>query len=506
MQMTISNVLCLLTVLSVGFYAAADEIPSAAAEAHYSLRFEDEPEGVYEWPERDLIFVQVRIPAARNASPEKIESAELSATRRVLHSWLMKKAAKRRVDPILPFGLDFARTLCRQHFPLLEYTANWNFSGDSCCFSREKGKEHVAATVFRASDVLSSIPNAYLKPVPTSTWIDGLTRIVQKSYLAEGDLAFMWRIGALDCLDTSRITKYKFPSVTNKEFSKLLGKYIEDANDTWKDVSSPAKDEYRQIRSALADYLSTSSVAKGFYDAAVRLEQPPARETMSEGVPIFSFTTNVVVNVVTNDVVVANPVTNTSVVAQSETDGAMRVMPKGNRVLVTSVRTDEKVISEVVTKTIVCTSKTILRKTVSSYFGEPRFEYLFLSSGSLANTETKRVSSGILAEKMFYGQASMEDRERFLLNALRENPGDKILWNLYGRLFQNRKDWCGAIICFRNALRIDREYEFALANLADVYREMGKKNLAVGLALVARGVATNDWCIKHSEAILFAKW
>ena len=504
--MTISNALCLLAVFSVGFYAAADDIPSAAAEAHYSLRLEDEPEGVYEWPERDLIFVQVRIPAARNASPEKIESAELSATRRVLHSWLTKKAAKRRVDPILPFGLDFARTLCRQHFPLLEYTANWNFSGDSCCFSREKGKEHVAATVFRASDVLASIPNAYLKPVPTTTWIDGLTRIVKKSYLAEGDLAFMWRIGALDCLDVARTTKAKFPSIMDKAFGELLRKYIEDANDTWNGVSSPANDEYTQIRKELADYLSTSVVAKGFHDVAVSLELPSVRVMMSEGAPFLSATTNIVVSVVTNDAVVANPITNVSIVAQSETDGAVLVMPRGNKVVVNSVRTDEKVISEIVTKTIVCTTKTMLRKTESTYSGEPRFECLFLSGGSLPNKESSRINSGVLAERIFYGRATMADRERAILNALRENPGDKVLWNLYGRLFQNRRDWYGAIICFRNALRIDKEYDFALTNLADVYREMGKKNLAVGLALLARGFSTNDWCIKHLEAILFAKW
>lgn len=503
------RIVVLSAALAVGgnaITAVADEIPFAAAEAHYSLHFENEPEGVYEWPERDLIFVQVRIPYGRNTRLDKVESAELSATRRVLHGWLAQNAAKRRVDPVLPFGMDFARTVCRQCFPLMEYTSKWSFSGDSKCFSREKGREHIAATVFRRSDVLASMPRAYIEPVENAIWIEGLTRAVKKFYSAQGDLAFVWRIGALDCLDVSRTVKAEFPDAKDKGFAGALGAYLDAANDTWRDVDSVAKSEYEQVRGGLAEYLVSSPVAVGFRDAAIRLATPTVRKSFAAGNPVSTYVTNVVVGVVTNKADVANPVSNSFVVASSETDGAVVTMPEGDRVSVLSVRTDENVVSEVVSRTIVCTTRTILRKTECSYSGNPRFERLFLSGGCIDNKAADSTAQGLSAQKMFFGTATMEERESAVLNALRENPGDKVLWNLYGRIFQSRSDWFGALVCFRNALRLDREYEFALVNLADTYRAMGRKNLAVGTAILARGVAVDGWCVKHSEAILSAKW
>ena len=486
--------------------AVADEIPFAAAEAYYSLHLENEPEGVYEWPEQDLIFVQVRIPYGRNTSPDKVEAAELSATRRVLHGWLAQKAAKRRVDPILPFGMNFARSVCRQCFPLMEYTSNWSFSGDSKCFSREKGREHISATVLRCSDVLASMPEAYIEPVENEIWIEGLTRAVKKFYSAQGDLAFVWRIGALDCLDVSRTVKAKFPDIKDKGFAVSLVAYLDEANDTWRDVDSVAKSEYEQVRGEMVEYLVSSPVAVGFRDVAIRLTTPAVRESYVAGVPVSTFVTNVVVDVVTNKVDDANLVSNSFVVASSETDGAVVTIPEGDRVSVLSVRTDENVVSEVVTRTIVCTTRTVLRKTEYSYSGNPRFEQLFLSGGCIDNKVVASTVQGLSAQKIFFGTATMEERERVVLNALRENPGDKVLWNLYGRIFQSRKDWFGALVCFRNALRLDREYEFALVNLADTYWAMGRKNLAVGTAILARGVTVDSWCVKHSEAILYAKW
>ena len=485
---------------------AAEEIPSAAAGSYYSLHLEDSPEGVYEWPERDLIFVQVRIPYGRNNSPDKLESAELSATRRVLHAWLAQKASKRRVDPILPFGMDMVRSTCRRYLPMLEYSANWSFSGDSCCFSREKGREHIAATVFRSDDVLASIPKAYLDPVADSVWLDGIVRIVRKHYSAEGDLAFMWQIGALDCLDASRPVAAEFPDVSDAAFCDALEKYLDDANATWRDVDSPAKAEYAQVRGELSKYLLSSPAAMQLREAAARLATPAKRFEMSEGLPSLTVVTNTVAAVHTNAVDAANSVSNRFVVSMAEAGGIVRSMPEGNRVTVDSERVDVQTVTEVVTQTIVFTTAKTLRRTEFAYSGNPRFERLFLSGGSLANKSEEATAMGKAAQKVFYGQATMKEREQAVLGALRENPGDKVLWNLYGRIFQSKKDWLGAVVCFRNALRIDREYEFALVNLADTYRSMGKKRLAAGTALLARGLSADKWCVSHSESVLNAKW
>ena len=73
-----------------------------------------------------------------------------------------------------------------------------------------------------------------------------------------------------------------------------------------------------------------------------------------------------------------------------------------------------------------------------------------------------------------------------------------------GRLLQGKKDWFGARICFRNALRLDHEYQFALANLALTYQSMGRRELAVPAAMVAYGLATDGWCKTRSEGVLKA--
>ena len=90
------------------------------------------------------------------------------------------------------------------------------------------------------------------------------------------------------------------------------------------------------------------------------------------------------------------------------------------------------------------------------------------------------------------------------MDALGENPGDKALWNFLGRIYQDRKDWTGAAICFRNALRLDPEFDYALTNLADCHKAMGHVRLAVGTAVLARGLSTNEWCAQRAEAILLA--
>ena len=170
-----------------------------------------------------------------------------------------------------------------------------------------------------------------------------------------------------------------------------------------------------------------------------------------------------------------------------------------------SVRSDESIITTVETCTVVRTRKILVQRIARDYRASPKFERLFLSGGSEPNAKAARTERGKVAERAFFGACAPSERERLVLEALRENPGDKVLWNLYGRLLQNKKDWLGARICFRNALRLDREYQFALANLALTYQAMGRRELAVAAAIVAYGVATDGWCKSQSEGVLKAK-
>ena len=122
----------------------------------------------------------------------------------------------------------------------------------------------------------------------------------------------------------------------------------------------------------------------------------------------------------------------------------------------------------------------------------------------MENVVSERTALGRAAEKQFYenGGKTLEQREELLIDALRENPGDKVLWNLLGRMMMNRKDWYGGLVCMRNALRLDREYAFALTNLAIIYHSLGFDELAFGAAIVVMGVTEDTWCRKEVESLL----
>lgn len=485
--------------------AALGAEPSVTALNHYRLRVKDKPQGVYEWPSEGLLFVHVRIPYTGSETPEDMESAELRFAQRELFAWVAKEAGKQRVDPKLPYGMDTVRRRVREMYPLLEYTAEWRFSGECRTVSIEEKNERVYGMVCRKADVLACMPAAFLEPVSKDVWLRGLRELVAERYVGKGELAFMWRIGALDCLDVSRKNEAEFPAWDDPAVENAHRGFFETADATWKNVDSPARDEYVSVRKDIADYLISSETARRFRDAARAVALPADSVSWDMGAPVVGAETNVTVAVTTNRAESAGGVTNVSVAAQSRTK-FLPIMPLGDRIGVHSVRTDEETVVEVQTLTVVRTVRTVRRKTVSSFIAEPRFEKLFLGGGCLENKPAARTARGLAAERAFYAPGDMEERGRIILEALRENPGDKVLWNLYGRIFQSRGDFCGALVCFRNALRIDSGYEFALTNLAGVYREMGKRNLAVGTAVLARGVATDPWCIRHAEAVLCAEW
>ena len=54
----------------------------------------------------------------------------------------------------------------------------------------------------------------------------------------------------------------------------------------------------------------------------------------------------------------------------------------------------------------------------------------------------------------------------------------------------------------RNALRLDREYAFALTNLAIIYHHLGFDELAFGAAIVVMGVTEDAWCRKEAEKLI----
>ena len=453
---------------------------SASAAAYYQRHVKDKPQGVYEWPEEGLLFVQVHVPYVKGGG-EGIDANTLLAEHQELYAWLAARAGERKQDAKLPFGLDRTRQFVRANYPTWEYTADWEYKLTGPAFSREEEGKRVACVVCDKKSVEATMPKEFLESAADDVWLAGVRELVGECYLSRINVPFMEQVGLFDCA-----------ALWGKGQSPQPGPATE----------RPAYREYLEAERETADYLASSDLARSLREAQKALESIPTRLDVDYTVPPERFATNVTVHVTTNLAVAAHAVTNKVVVPF---DGIAAVMPAGGTVVERSVRSDESIITTVETCMVVRTRRILVQRIARDYRASPKFERLFLSGGKDANEKAARTERGKAAERAFYGACAQEERERLVLDALRENPGDKVLWNLYGRLLQNKKDWIGARICFRNALRLDREYQFALTNLALTYQAMGRRELAAAAAMVAYGLATDGWCKSQSEGVLKAE-
>ena len=135
----------------------------------------------------------------------------------------------------------------------------------------------------------------------------------------------------------------------------------------------------------------------------------------------------------------------------------------------------------------------------------PRMQKLFLDEQNETNFPTARLESGVRAIASLTGKNKIEsDEQRRLFRvALCESPGDKELWNFYGRLLRDSGDLYGAIICFRNAHKLDSMFAYPIVNLAVTYKTLGKDRLATGLALFGCGIAEDSWSVSQLNSILW---
>lgn len=472
-------------------------IPSDVAEAYYRTHFDNCDEGVYEWPEKGLLFLKAVMPSGRGVGEE-----ELTRTQKLMRNWLASQAAVQRVDPDYHYGLDLMRRICREYQPDLEYMATWNFSGESCALTYERGRMHELVTVLWRDDLLKALPKAFLEPVSQEVWRRGIKSIVSQRYARQCDFPFMWRIGALDCYMASMESSLQFPEFIEVDFPESLRRLYDAASQIWVGVDSPAAEEYGKIEDAILKYVLEDERCVTLLADARAVVAPAPRVSFSAKMPNVHSTTNVTIVCTTNSLANAEPKIRTDRFVQSAGRMALPVPVAGNEVNTVIEEVDDSVITEVETITIVRTTDRIMRKVSTTCSGEPLFEKLFLSGGCLANKPRQQTALGKEAAKAFSAKISAAERERRIVDALRENPGDKELWNLFGRILQGKGEHYGAIICFRNALRLDRMYDFALTNLAISYDELGMKRLACSTALIAQNLTANKWCLDKVEGII----
>lgn len=134
----------------------------------------------------------------------------------------------------------------------------------------------------------------------------------------------------------------------------------------------------------------------------------------------------------------------------------------------------------------------------------PRMQKLFLNCSAETNYPTARLPSGTAAiASIRDAEISIDERMKLFKTALCDSPGDKELWNFFGRVLMAKNDNLGAIICFRNALKLDARFIYPIVNLACAYKLLGKNELALGTAIVGRGLATDAWSIQELDKILW---
>ena len=92
-----------------------------------------------------------------------------------------------------------------------------------------------------------------------------------------------------------------------------------------------------------------------------------------------------------------------------------------------------------------------------------------------------------------------------LISALNKTPGSALLWSALGECYLEQDAIPLALSCFRNALRVERNYPYALDRMAAAYERYHCPALARGLAIFAYALTNEDEYRKNSLRILGIK-
>jgi len=401
----------------------------------------------------------------------------INTAKSLLRNWAVDLTAFYRKETVaLPDGVALAKDI------VIRYMPDWAFRGwqiDVDCREYPPDVEdgfYVFGMIFDRGRLVSSIPESFKRNPPDKDWCSALAHIVPGEMNSGLRDSFLSRCGALDLV-----------SAQARE-----------------STAAAAWLEFKAVQGKVDDFLSKGELAGRMRTRRNKVRGPNESVVLSTAAQPPETKSTTEVEVTTNLFSCVSVVTNSVLRMQSPEEVA--AWGRADRGMVSDLvgESDEGVVVVKVTRTTVETTKHVLHKSVHRISGESRFEDLFLG---LTNdcVEAAQTGTGRNAVAVFKGKTGLAVKERSLEDALAENPGDKELWNLYGRCLAARGEPIGAVVCFRQALRLDDKYEFALANLADAYMSLGYRKLALGTAIVARGMAGSDWCVKRSEAVLTAK-
>ena len=463
-------------LLIAAFMAASGLVAHAASpEARLSIYREqvrDRSSGVYEIEEN--LYVHVRAP---QKGPVNMNRAKLKAALQandLLKRWAIDyTASEREKADTAPEGVKLAAKIadaCNSAWRFNDW--NLKFKGQELA-GQEPGFVLLGQVVSKA-DIVRQIPPSFSQAIPQ----DVLFRILP---------SFV------------RVMR-------NRDAAKLYG--MCGAIDLMADAAADqkVKDEFERVNAELDKYLATSEFVATLKERAKKIRGPIVVETWEDVLQKPTEEVSNFVAVVTNAVVDVNVATNALTRAQTDAERKAAGISSRGEVDETARISDEAEIVETRTVTVVKTFRKIRRKTVREVSGNPLFEDAFISCGKKLGNALAQTEIGKKAVAAYFDNVTpMGEKARLVADALSENPSDSQLWNLYGRCLLQEGEGKASLVCFRCALKLNPDDQYALVNAAIAYSKLDCPNLARGLAVLARGLAEDRWCIEKSEEILFEK-
>lgn len=447
----------------------ADDAEEDRVFLYYQNMVQPQETGVYEY--NDRLYIQVKVPFdSRKDRLIRKKSEVVLAAYDLLKKWAIDySASERNKGDSAPDGVKFAKNIALAYLPEWQFR-EWSPKLKMREFPHKTDEGfYVLGQSVAKDDVIKNIPASFFKPFAHEDWAEALVAAVRRGVARDGREKVVAKCRAWDAL---------------VDLAK-----VDDA-------------EFKAEQEAIQKYLESADLAKSMRGAQSRISGPSDDVAWSNVPGSDEVVTNVVSAAQTNELKKA--VVKNAEKERPQTNWEVENLGRScnSTVKVETETKDEEEVVETVTRTVVETRKYIRRKIVSRVRGSARFEEVFLGGGLIADKARATTKLGDGAAKTYFASSTIEVKEAKLVDALRENPADAKLWNLYGKCLATKEDYVGAAICFKVSLRLDRDYEFALVNLAEAYQAIGIRNLAVGLATYARAVAKDKWCVTHAEALL----
>ena len=437
----------------------------------YRAEFKSRESGVYE--KDGSLFVHVSQPVGNHGNAQRLKAKAVIKANDLLRQWAIDfTATDRKAEVAMPLGMKRLVGMLDEANPLWRFS-DWNarFSGQE--HSGQDKDVYWLVQIVSKEDVVKMIPDSFRNSAPSK----------------EKAVATL---------------KLLLPQMVNSAAGKVYGRCNAFDLATDCDGDTAAKQEYDRMARALETHLATASFPVAMRHAADSIGAHRKVESWSEVTRAACSSTNLAETVVTNALAGAKEFVVSGQVKQTADDSKERGVSLGGFVQSERLVCTQEEVVVTRTVTMIETRRTLRIRQGSETYGTPQFQRTFLSGGQLECSVSKRLPSGDMAVKTYFdGGTPVVAKETALYDALSENPGDVELWNMLGRCRLAQEDAMSALVCFRAALKIAPANQFALTNLAIVYNKLCCPNLAVGMAILARGFAEDKWCVEKSEEVLF---